>query len=208
MESIHDPLAHGGDLSARTARDVRHRLSPAAPRVTRISSSKAGTAPPYRRDFDTLAYSRETFREREGRVTHDPATHMKQQLYPDGALKWPLHARPQPVSRRQGRRHARHRPDLGQVPEALAGPQPPRHHRQHVGGTDRLRRRGGGGQDPRRLSAPRLREADGAAHLHPVLPHRLPHLRAGTGLQRILLRRRRRGTGRHQVAGAADWIAR
>jgi hypothetical protein len=41
-------------------------------------------APPYRRDFDTLEYSRATYREREGRVTHDPAAHMKQQLYPDG----------------------------------------------------------------------------------------------------------------------------
>lgn len=41
--------------------------------------------PPYRRDFDTKAFSAATFREREGRMTTDPERHMKQQLYPDGA---------------------------------------------------------------------------------------------------------------------------
>jgi len=41
--------------------------------------------PPYRRDFDTLKYSKESFAQRPGRETSDPAEHMKQQLYPDGA---------------------------------------------------------------------------------------------------------------------------
>jgi NADH-quinone oxidoreductase subunit C len=40
--------------------------------------------PPYRRDFDTLAYVQETYRERPGRMSIDPAQHMKEQLYPDG----------------------------------------------------------------------------------------------------------------------------
>ena len=40
--------------------------------------------PPYRRDFDTLKYAQETYLDRPGRETHDPAQHMKQQLYPDG----------------------------------------------------------------------------------------------------------------------------
>ncbi len=40
--------------------------------------------PPYRRDFDTLKYAQETFRERPGRETKDPAEHMKQALYPEG----------------------------------------------------------------------------------------------------------------------------
>jgi len=40
--------------------------------------------PPYRRDFDTLKYSEQSYRHRPGRETTDPATHMKQQLYPDG----------------------------------------------------------------------------------------------------------------------------
>ena len=38
--------------------------------------------PPYRRDFDTLAYARKAFAQRPGRETLDPATHMQQQLYP------------------------------------------------------------------------------------------------------------------------------
>lgn len=41
--------------------------------------------PPYRRDFDTLEFSKENFAQRPGRETKDPAEHMKQQLYPDGA---------------------------------------------------------------------------------------------------------------------------
>ncbi|ALO16332.1 NADH-quinone oxidoreductase subunit C [Salinivirga cyanobacteriivorans] len=39
--------------------------------------------PPYRRDFDTLQYSRDTYFPREGRSTNDPAEHMKKKLYPD-----------------------------------------------------------------------------------------------------------------------------
>ncbi len=40
--------------------------------------------PPYRRDFDTKKYAAENYSQRPGRETHDPATHMKQQLYPGG----------------------------------------------------------------------------------------------------------------------------
>ncbi|PLW93101.1 MAG: NADH-quinone oxidoreductase subunit C [Marinilabiliales bacterium] len=39
--------------------------------------------PPMRRDFDTLKYSEDTFFPREGRKSHDPATYMKQKLYPN-----------------------------------------------------------------------------------------------------------------------------
>ena len=39
--------------------------------------------PPYRRDFDSLAYSLQTYGERPGRETNDPREHMKAQLYPD-----------------------------------------------------------------------------------------------------------------------------
>ncbi len=43
--------------------------------------------PPYRREFDTKKFSEENFEHRAGRETKDPATHMKEQLYPDkGAL--------------------------------------------------------------------------------------------------------------------------
>ena len=38
--------------------------------------------PPYRRDFDTLEYAQDTYRERPGRETRDPAQHMKAKLYP------------------------------------------------------------------------------------------------------------------------------
>jgi NADH-quinone oxidoreductase subunit C len=39
--------------------------------------------PPYRRDFDTKAYAESFFPQREGRSTHDPATFMKEKLYPN-----------------------------------------------------------------------------------------------------------------------------
>lgn len=39
--------------------------------------------PPYRRDFDTLKFAREQFSERPGRQTYDPATYMKERLYPE-----------------------------------------------------------------------------------------------------------------------------
>lgn len=44
--------------------------------------------PPMRRDFDTREYSETTFYERPGRVTHDPAEHMRKELYPSEAEKW------------------------------------------------------------------------------------------------------------------------
>jgi NADH-quinone oxidoreductase subunit C len=43
-----------------------------------------GDIPPYRRDFDTLEYAQDTYRDRPGRETRDPAAFMKQRLYPDG----------------------------------------------------------------------------------------------------------------------------
>jgi NADH-quinone oxidoreductase subunit C len=39
--------------------------------------------PPYRRDFDTLKYSEESYNHRPGRETRDPAQYMKEQLYAD-----------------------------------------------------------------------------------------------------------------------------
>jgi len=39
--------------------------------------------PPMRREFDTLKYAEETYSPRPGRETHDPATYMKQKLYPN-----------------------------------------------------------------------------------------------------------------------------
>jgi NADH-quinone oxidoreductase subunit C len=42
---------------------------------------------PYRRDFDTKRYAEETFEHRAGRGTTDPATYMKQRLYPEASSK-------------------------------------------------------------------------------------------------------------------------
>lgn len=39
--------------------------------------------PPYRRDFDTLKYSEETYFPRPGRVKTDPAEYMKEKMYPE-----------------------------------------------------------------------------------------------------------------------------
>jgi NADH-quinone oxidoreductase subunit C len=39
--------------------------------------------PPYRRDFDTLKYSEETYFPRPGRQSNDPATYMKSKMYPN-----------------------------------------------------------------------------------------------------------------------------
>lgn len=44
--------------------------------------------PPMRRDFDTKKFSEETYFERPGRETHDPAEHMRKELYPSEAEKW------------------------------------------------------------------------------------------------------------------------
>lgn len=39
--------------------------------------------PPYRRDFDTKVFAESFYPQREGRETHDPATYMKEKLYPN-----------------------------------------------------------------------------------------------------------------------------
>jgi NADH-quinone oxidoreductase subunit C len=40
--------------------------------------------PPYRRDFDTLAFAERSFNHRPGRESHDPATHMRRRLEQEG----------------------------------------------------------------------------------------------------------------------------
>lgn len=39
--------------------------------------------PPYRRDFLTKEFAQSFYHQREGRKTHDPATYMKEKLYPN-----------------------------------------------------------------------------------------------------------------------------
>ena len=84
MESIHDlwPTA------ATYQRELREMFGidfPGSPRVDEDFILEGWTdIPPYRREFDTLQFARETYPERPGRSTHDPAQFMKKRLYPDG----------------------------------------------------------------------------------------------------------------------------
>ena len=83
MESIHDLWA----AAATYQRELREMFGidfPGSPRLMDDFILEGwNAAPPYRRDFDTLEYTRATYRERPGRETRDPAAHMKQQLYGD-----------------------------------------------------------------------------------------------------------------------------
>lgn len=84
MEGIHDlwPTA------ATYQRELREMFGidfPGSPRVDEEFILEGWVdIPPYRRDFDTKKFAEENFNHRPGRETHDPATYMKQQLYPDG----------------------------------------------------------------------------------------------------------------------------
>ncbi|ATG46241.1 NADH-quinone oxidoreductase subunit C [Celeribacter ethanolicus] len=56
---------------------------PGSPRVDEEFILEGWTdLPPYRRDFDSLAYSQQTYNDLPGRKTHDPRDHMKKALYP------------------------------------------------------------------------------------------------------------------------------
>ena len=85
MESIHDlwPTA------ATYQRELREMFGidfPGSPRVEEDFILEGWIdIPPYRRDFDTKKFAEDNFEHREGRITKDPATHMKDQLYPDKA---------------------------------------------------------------------------------------------------------------------------
>jgi NADH-quinone oxidoreductase subunit C len=84
MPSIHDlwPTA------ATYQRELREMFGidfPGSPRLEEEFILEGWTdMPPYRRDFDTKKFAAENYGQRPGRVTHDPASHMKQQLYPSG----------------------------------------------------------------------------------------------------------------------------
>jgi NADH-quinone oxidoreductase subunit C len=83
MDSIHDiwPTA------ATYQRELREMFGidfPGSPRLHEDFILEGWKdIPPYRRDFDTLKYAEENYRQRPGRASLDPATHMKQQLTPD-----------------------------------------------------------------------------------------------------------------------------
>ncbi|MBN2860681.1 MAG: NADH-quinone oxidoreductase subunit C [Sphaerochaetaceae bacterium] len=84
MESIH----HLWPAAATYQRELREMFGisfPGSPRLneTFILDEGWDGPPPYRRDFDTLKYSEETYFPRPGRSTNDPAEYMKSMLYPE-----------------------------------------------------------------------------------------------------------------------------
>jgi NADH-quinone oxidoreductase subunit C len=82
-DTIHD-LWPTAETYQRELREMFGIDFPGSPRVDDEFILEGWTdLPPYRRDFDSLAYSLQTYRERPGRVTHDPREHMKKHLYPD-----------------------------------------------------------------------------------------------------------------------------
>ena len=82
MESIHT-LWPTAETYQRELREMFGIDFPGSPRVEAefILEGWVGP-PPYRRDFDTLKFAQTNFRHREGRETRDPATHMREKLYP------------------------------------------------------------------------------------------------------------------------------
>jgi NADH-quinone oxidoreductase subunit C len=83
MHSVHElwPTAATYQRELREMFGIRF---PGSPRIDEDFILEGwNDIPPYRRDFDTLKYAQENYGQRSGRETHDPATHMKQQLYPD-----------------------------------------------------------------------------------------------------------------------------
>lgn len=84
MDSIHDVWP----TAATYQRELREMFGidfPGSPRLHEEFILEGwNDIPPYRRDFDTKKYAEANYNQRPGRQTHDPATHMKQQLYPGG----------------------------------------------------------------------------------------------------------------------------
>ncbi len=84
MESIHDVWP----TAATYQRELREMFGidfPGSPRLNEEFILEGwNDIPPYRRDFDTKKYAAESYKQRPGRETRDPAQHMKQQLYPGG----------------------------------------------------------------------------------------------------------------------------
>jgi len=84
MHSIHDiwPTAA---IYQRELREMFGIDFPGCPRVDEDFILEGwDNIPPYRRDFDTKAFSDQFYKHRPGRETSDPTQHMKDQLYPDG----------------------------------------------------------------------------------------------------------------------------
>jgi NADH-quinone oxidoreductase subunit C len=82
MESIHELWAQG-ETYQRELREMYGIRFPGSPRLDDDFCLEGwDEIPPMRREFDTVAYSRDRFFDREGRLSEDPRQHMKQIMYP------------------------------------------------------------------------------------------------------------------------------
>ncbi|MBN3035564.1 MAG: NADH-quinone oxidoreductase subunit C [Bacteroidales bacterium] len=83
MDSIHELWGHAATFQ-REMKEMFGIGFPGSPRVDEPFLLEGwDDIPPMRREFDTKKYSEETYFPRPGRETHDPATYMKQKLYPN-----------------------------------------------------------------------------------------------------------------------------
>ena len=81
MESIHELWVHAATYQ-RELREMYGIRFPGSPRLDDDFCLEGwDQVPPMRREFDTLAYSRERFFDREGRSSEDPREHMKQIMW-------------------------------------------------------------------------------------------------------------------------------
>ena len=88
MESIHHLWPHAATYQQELF-EMFGITFPGSPRLYEDFALEGWQGPPpMRRDFDTKEYSEKTYFPRPGRVTHDPATYMKEQLYPGEAQTW------------------------------------------------------------------------------------------------------------------------
>ena len=88
MMATGEPIHDLWPTAATYQRELREMFGiafPGSPRVNEEFILEGWTdMPPYRRDFDTLAYSQQTYRDRPGRETAVARDHMKHKLYPEG----------------------------------------------------------------------------------------------------------------------------
>ncbi len=88
MESIHHLWPHGATYQ-RELKEMYGIDFPGSPGVDESFVLEGwDDIPPMRREFDTKEYSEKTYFPRPGRVTHDTAAYMKENLYPSEAETW------------------------------------------------------------------------------------------------------------------------
>lgn len=88
MDSIHH-LWPAAETYQRELREMFGIEFPGSPRLYEDFALEGWEGPPpMRKEFDTRAYSEETYYVRPGRQTHDTRQQMKEKLYPSEAETW------------------------------------------------------------------------------------------------------------------------